>query len=161
MTRKLKCECGKHSCRICYQRAHYYRLLDEAGLDRNEPRKYGSRSFQRKMALYKARESLKIQIEKETLERRAKLSKSYTRSRRMVAMRKSAARRRAAGLKMTEPICFCGQCVLCQDRDRKRRFRQQRRTDTFYWQDMEPPPSIFDQELASQTKRASGRLVTR
>ncbi len=140
---------------------HYSRLLAAAGLDRNEPRKYGSRSFQRKLALYEASKSLKIQIEKETLERKAKISKTYTASRRRVAMRQSVARRQADGLKINEPTCLCGKCAVCRTRDWKRRTRQQRRTDTFYWHDVEPTPSIFDQELAIQTKRASGRLVTR
>lgn len=139
----------------------YQALLAEAGLKPATVHHIGSAAFARKLALYKARYSPErlAKIREANTSRRASKSKRYGISRRKLVMKRLADARKSAGLKITDPICKCGQCRLCLDRKRRRDAEVARRADPFYW-DNEESACIFSVELASTVIKISpGRGV--
>jgi len=134
----------------------YRQLLSDAGLEPAIGISIGSSAYERKLAVFRARNSKarKEQVRLREIERNARRSRRFSRSRKILAMRKSAAERKAAGFRrMNEPTCLCGNCPLCKQRERARRARAERKAPVFYWDHPEPAPGIFDLELAAITAR--------
>lgn len=109
----------------------------------------GSGAFARKLERFRWHNSpaRKEQKRLNVLRAMAVRSKTYSHSRRVLTQRASAARRKLAGLGMSEPTCNCGVCSICLSRKRAAKGRQTRK-ELFYWEWSIAPVDPFIEAMA-------------
>ena len=110
--------------------------------------------FAKKLARYSAPKERKLG----RIRQGAKVSRSYTRSRRILAAIEVVEKRKALGLNARQPICECGRCKACRFREARRR-RKTLRDGIYYWK-QEPAQSshLFEEELAAVTRTVRSRF---